>query len=318
MFEKELQRTGFRIFQRQSDLGEFQWNPEGECMPLEDLTSVDQITRFLNVDRRPDDLVNLDHIRLPFTFAQLPPDGEPRTFPYGHNEIAYLHVANQRGIDFSAMDFTFGGSTLNLLVNRDIISTRDFYATKVPGSNMILVAKRGVIMDYSEPGYQFERLVTGKAPEEVTYSSFGKLHTMLVGGRFNVLFCANIDAFTQGEPVEVTASNPRWWGSTTILQLISNGSPRLCHGKKWRGKVHAIQLRSMTSIARQAELDHERVEQLILDGMQDIYTQMQDAPDDGRVYKITVQGNSLQLVLLQEKGSVHILPPRNVVTKVLG
>ena len=73
----------------------------------------------------------------------------------------------------------------------------------------------------------------------------GDMHTMKIGKRWTVLFCAEVDAKDDdGSPVEVKASNPHYWGTKVMFQMISSGSSRLCHGEKSRGALTRVTSRA--------------------------------------------------------------------------
>ena len=59
------------------------------------------------------------------------------------------------------------------------------------------------------------------------------LHVMNVG-TYRVFFRAEVDAVNggDGDPVEVKASNPRYWGTRVMFQVISSGSTRLLSPQK--------------------------------------------------------------------------------------
>lgn len=113
-----------------------------------------------------------------------------------------------------------------------------FIAQRIPGTKSILIAKK---KDYEQNlgdfGFQFERHVTVGLMDTVDFSTVEHMHTMKIGKR-TVLFRAEVDAKDDdGSPVEVKASNPHYWGTKVMFQMISSGSSRLCHGEKSRGAL---------------------------------------------------------------------------------
>ena len=101
---------------------------------------------------------------------------------------------------------------------------------------------------------------------------------MKVGNKI-VFFRAEVDAVDEnGAAIEIKASNPRYWGTKVMFQMISSGSSKLCHGEKSRGTLTRVTLRSLTSVAVTAlEYSSARApENNILDGMEAIYKQVKD------------------------------------------
>eukprot|EP00977_Amphora_coffeiformis_P017865 scaffold5999_cov149-Amphora_coffeaeformis.AAC.2 len=250
LFEKELNEAGLTIFQPLTDLGCYQWSPKGGYKCLQDITSSQEVTKFIGSDaQQPRALVDISQLRVPVMFLTLSPDERENKFPFGQKLIASLHVASKRGISFENTDFVLGGSSLGLFANQDL-SDGLFCVTKLPNRKTVVVAKhKPYTQNFSHFGFQFERLVTGRSMKDSgNYSSYEHIHTMKVGD-YRVLFHAEVDAIYDSEPVELTASNPRHWGNTKVLQLICNGSPRLCHGVKHRGAIEAVQLHSLARLA---------------------------------------------------------------------
>ena len=97
----------------------------------------------------------------------------------------------------------------------------------------ILVAKKkDYAQNLADVGFQFERYVTGgDMMDTKTNTSVEHIHIMKVGER-TVLFRAEVDAIDgNGSALEVKASNPRYWGTKVMFQMISSGSSKLCQGK---------------------------------------------------------------------------------------
>ena len=125
---------------------------------------------------------------------------------------------------------------------------------RVPGKKTILLKRKEYTQNLADVGFRFERYVTGKLMSD----SGGPLefveHMHLVKvGKHKVLFHAEADALTlDGDPVEIKVSNPRYWGTKVMFQMISYGSTKLCHGEKYRGVLSRVTLRSLSSVARDA------------------------------------------------------------------
>ena len=235
-------------------------------------------------------------------------------YPYGQIDIGCLYVAaKHRGVDLNGIHFAFGGSTLEMLATKD--ATLPYITTRIPGTDCILVSKRQVYtQDLSDHGFQFERLVTGKSvPDEGEVEFVEHMHLMKVGD-YDVLFCAETDAIQHESPVEIKVSNPRYWGTKVMFQMISSGSTRLCHGEKSRGTVTRILMRNLSTVAKEA-LAYSSISQLqknITDGMEAIDSQLKH----NELRKISFYGGSLKLLPTSERASA-ILPPSDVVKSLI-
>ena len=116
---------------------------------------------------------------------------------------------------------------------------------RVPGFKCILIAKKkDYIQNLADVGFQFERYVTGGSMMDTSNNTTVEhLHLMKIGEK-TVLFRAEVDAVdTDGSPIEVKASNPRYWGTKVMFQMISSGSTKLCHGMKSRGVLTRVTLK---------------------------------------------------------------------------
>lgn len=136
------------------------------------------------------------------------------------------------------------------------------------------------------------------------------LHLMKIGEK-TVLFRAEVDAVdTDGSPIEVKASNPRYWGTKVMFQMISSGSTKLCHGEKSRGVLTRVTLKKLSSVAMDA-LEYANVSSLqknILKGMDEIQSQVKD----DETYKVSFTGGSLRLVPASTR-IYTMFPPDHIV-----
>jgi hypothetical protein len=220
-FKDELKKTGFKIFTPHSELGYFSWKPPGPYTNLSSIATTKRITDNLKLDEKPKELVRTSCLRLPQAFETLPPQEHVNKFPDGHYEIAGLHVASQhRRVNMDEVDFAFGGSTLEMLARKDASSP--YMVTRMSHTGTILVVKcKECVQNYADFGFQFERLVTGQSFSDRSEVEFVEhLHLMQVGTH-RVLFQAETDAMHDGEPIEVKASNPRYWGTKVMFQMIN-------------------------------------------------------------------------------------------------
>lgn len=318
-YKEELARTQFRIFTPISDKGFFTWTPKGPQKSLDKVASTEEIQSCIQTSGMPPKLVPLSRLSLPQAFRTLPPDKKDNTFPYGQLDIAALHVAaKHRGVKWTDIDFAFGGSTLEMLANQD--ATGPFLATVVPGTTTIMVVKRkSYFHDRSEIGFQFERLVTGQAMDAADSWEFTEhLHVMKVG-EYQVLFRAEADAIKQpgSASVEVKASNPQYWGTRVMFQMISNGSPDLCHGVKGRGQLRQINMRSLSNVTADALREHDvcSLEENILNGMKSLKDQMENAKAN-QVFKVSFSGGSLKLQPTR-RDEFALLPAEDIVKELI-
>ena len=164
VLQQEIDRAGFRIFECLSDHGYFSWNPPrgAAYMNLGSLTNSIVFTKYLDLNGKPDKLVNPSSIRTPKAFLSgLPADEHENRCPSGKQDAVTLHVASRhRGIDFEEIDFAFGGSTLEMLATCD--ASDPYMVTRIAGTNTIYVVKnKEYVCDLSGFGFQFERLMTG-------------------------------------------------------------------------------------------------------------------------------------------------------------
>lgn len=320
--QRELDSIGFRIFECLSDKGFFAWNPphQVEYKNLSSITeSKELMLSYLDLEGKPDELVDPRSVRTPISFATLPPHETKNRFPHGNLEIICFYVAARyRNVDFEKIDFVFGGSTLEMLATCD--ASDPYMVTIVPGTNSILVLKnKDYTKNASDVGFQFERLMTGSSKEDLPSlaSSVEHLRVMNVGS-YRVLFRAETDAILNGSPIEIKASNPRYWGSKVMFQMISSGSTELCHGKKDRGKVTSVSTQSLKQVAKTACKGRGALQTLegnIVGGMDNMFAQLKEA-SPGEVFKITIQGGSLKLLPTRGR-SADVLPPADIIKELL-
>ena len=140
------------------------------------------------------------------------------------------------------------------------------------------------------------------------------LHIMKIGDK-TVLFRAEVDASdAEGSTVEVKASNPRYWGTKVMFQMISSGSSTLCHGEKSRGVLTRVTLKSLSRVAGDA-LEYANTSSLqknILQGMKSIHSQLKD---DGN-YRVHFSGGVLKLVPASNR-TASLFPPDHIVERLI-
>ena len=139
------------------------------------------------------------------------------------------------------------------------------------------------------------------------------IHMMKIEEK-TVLFRAEVDAAdADGSLVEVKASNPHFWGTKVMFQMISSGSSKLCHGEKSREKsgrwwLDQITLRSLSSISKKALVgfDIKTLETNIVESMKAIQSQLKG---DGTHEVSFSKGGSLSL----QASAIDLLPPDDIV-----
>lgn len=325
-FLKELDKTDFTIFTPLSDHGFFLWKPppvasSASHTSLADINDSKSIVQYIHwKNAEPPSLVPPSRLSLPRSFVYGLKVAEYKNmYPYGQYHIASLHVASRhRNVDLDAVDFVFGGSTLNMLAQRDQESP--YMVTRIPGTKkaLLVVKNKMYTQNKGDFGFQFERLVTGQpmdvVPDEVEFVEH--LHLMQVG-KYRVLFMADTDAVDDsGEPVEVTASNPYHWGTTKIFQTISNGCPKLCQGEKDRSKrLVQVKMVSLSTLARDAlkSASRSNLEKNILEGMVALQKGMADA-EENSAFLIKFGSGGLKV---EKSTSTSLLPSASIVKELI-
>ena len=323
-FQAELRKAKFTIFTPLADYGYFGWKPDDKMSKrLSDVRMSNEILDRIDLYWKPPKLVPISELRFPQKFlSNLSSEKYSSLYPYGQYYVASLHVATcHRGVSLKEIDFVFGGSTLQMLARQD--ASGPYMVTRIPSAeNTILVAKCGeYIQDFSNIGYQFERLVTGFAMDRPSsgVEFLEHLQTMRIDDKYNVLFCAEADAIDDnGDPVEVKASNPRYWGTKTMFQMISNGCPTLCHGVKDRGKLSRVSIRRLSSVSDDALVDtnYKRLQDNIVTGMNALKYQMVDKKA-GEVYSISFDEQGALKLIPSKTSSSVLLPATNLVEELL-
>lgn len=322
-----LDRSGFRIFEAVQDKGFFSWNPPHKVtyQTLAFMKSVDELNlKYIDLKGKPNELVNIKSIRTPISFLNyLAPHETQNKFPHGSIDIICLHVAARyRKVDFTKIDFAFGGSTLEMLANND--NSEPFVATVIPkqGTKVILIIKRkDYVMNTSDVGFQFERLVTGQRMDDMPSisTSVEHLHIMNVSS-YRVFFRAETDAVDpkNGAPIEIKSSNPRYWGTKTMFQMISSGSTKLCHGRKSRGALTEVDLTSLDEVSRSALClsNTDRLEKNIVKNMKAL-SELLAKEEPGDVFKVFFDRDGNLELIPSKSRSAAVLPPRDIVEELM-
>lgn len=321
LFINQLKKTGLSIFKPVLDVGYFTWLPYGPYLGLPFVLSAEQITDKIEYDGKPKRLIDVKSLKddFPIPFHSLEPQKIDNRFPYSRYEIAGLHVASQhRGVEMDEIHFCFGGSTLELLARREVTDpNQKYYVTRVPHSNAIIIINgKEYTADRSHFGYQFERLMTGGRMEDKDDLQFSEHMQVMMIGPYRVLFQAECDALYKEAPVEIKSSHPKYWGTKVMFQMISSGSPYLCQGIKFRGKLSKVNLIPLEAVAKAAfvEEDITVLEQNIIDNMTDLQIKMSNA-EEGASYSVSFQNQKIHLELAKTRRAA-VLPPIEIVREL--
>lgn len=317
-FQAEIQATSFSIFEPVADLGYFGWKPNHPYKTLANVTAREMI-ESIQLAVTPNKVISPNEINcmLPMHFETLSPQAIICKYPNNHYDLASLHVAlKHRNID--TVDFFFGGSTLEILAQRAIPHDSQYLATKVPGTDIIMVHKhKEYVQDYSNIGFQFERLVTGKTfRDRHREHHVEHMQLMKVAG-YRVLFSAEMDAADDsGNPVEIKVSNPMYWGTKTMFQMISNGSSNLIVGTKSYGALYSVNMEDLSTVAMTTLVgtNVRMLESNIRDGLEALNRQS-GCFNDGKIFEISFD-NDLQLSPFSGDKNV-LLPANEVVEEML-
>ena len=249
-------------------------------------------------------------------FMTLPPDEYNHIFPHASGRIVPLHIATKKlGLDLNEIDFLFGGSTLNVFAERCIPRDGDTKIMAQKYRNVIMVFKHKTYkMDYNAIGYQFERLVTGKQVQqrhETTHHE--RLSLWRINGH-NVMFCAEIDAIDhEGIPVEIKASNPRYFGMKVMFQMISSGSETLVMSERRGNRLDRIKKKSIKDMMEQhSEEELNLAQGNILQCLKILKKELENT--HGEPYEINFDYNGKMGIL---PGRISILPEDNLLSELI-
>lgn len=185
----------------------------------------------------------------------------------------------------------------------------------VPGTEIIMVFKlKDYVQDYSFLGFQLERYITGSSFEDLHDTDLVEHVQLMDIDGHRVLFAAEIDAMDEnGDPVQVKGSDPFYWGTKVLLQMISSGSVNMCHGSRKQQKLVKVKLMTLQQIAQKAFSKRKSIatlERNIINGLLALKeAAYQQQIEDGKVYEI-VFTQSRKMELRPSKESIHRLFPK--------
>eukprot|EP00122_Pirum_gemmata_P018663 Pgem_evm2s17484 len=133
-------------------------------------------------------------------------------------------------------------------------------------------------------------------------------------------------------PVETKANNPKYWGSTLGLQMVSSTSGKLIHGNKIRGSkryggcqftLTEVDSYSLSDIMQRGISDGvhwSNVEKNILKGMRSLKKAFKNVENENlsEVFQMVFRGENLELRKMnapynKTENWEQVLPPANVV-----
>ena len=106
------------------------------------------------------------------------------------------------------------------------------------------------------------------------------MQILQIGSKFKVLLSADVDAIDDAiDLIEIKASNPRYWGTKVMLQMINYGSPSICCGIKGENNLLTdITMQSQSEVAADGLRYRicNMLERNIVDGMRALQDLMVD------------------------------------------
>ena len=289
-FNKVVQRF-LPQFEKEVELGYYSFIPEGPYKKVAQVTAQD-ILSAVRIGSHPRKIRLGSFFNSKCFIPLLPGDAQPpgqkfdNLFPFDPGVVVPMHVAMQRsGFDLlsptltagnsasdnrtsakdkeseASLNFVLGGgSILDMLDTRQIQAGAKFLVQR--HRNLLFVKKHELFQqDYTDPGFQFERLVCGYESDEGEgdkrkrvleclaekndTTRFSRIQVLRIGGH-RCLTSAECDAVTAlppphglagaVSPVELKISDPRYWQRKVALQMVSSGSLDLVHGIKRKFK----------------------------------------------------------------------------------
>lgn len=302
--------------------------------------TAEEIRAFTVSDVKPRRLIQqVDKLRLPIQFqSNLPKQGVVTKFPYGNIGVAALYHAKKKRCDLEALDFYCGGSALEVLSaerKTGRTKTAPYLIMKVPGTNIITLRYNiNIFQDYTVPGFQFERLLTGQPLDHCHDDNVSTLteHVQLLtiyggagaGGdssiKFRVLMSAEVDAVNDnGDPVEIKLLKTRTYGGSKVFfQMIGSGSRTLYKGKHEDGVLTSVQVLELEDMAERFadNVDVGLRQGNLIRNMERIkeWDRLGNF-DNGQVYRIDFNPQ-MEFVRVQQKQS--LFPTEAVTKEVLG
>jgi hypothetical protein len=308
--------------------------PDACYRRLSEVASPQEILGQVVMDGSPDRIpLDPSAMTMPAAFPLLlEPSRHKNQYPFGQTGAAALWVAGQRGLCLDVVDFFLGGSVLGMLATQSTLDAETdrhvYYGARVPGlAKAIMVTKRKeYVQDRSLPGFQFERLVLGKPPNErdPEWASHFHLHLLKIGA-YKVLVTSEIDAATGAgdDPVEVKFNSPYKWNVPMVFQLVSGGMAEFVHGDRRTRVIRSVSLSSLVAHATGREgTSVQQLESNILRGLAHLDAALSSL-EVGTDYQVLLDATTRDWravsVPVELRGpSRALLPPARAVRQLLG
>lgn len=319
-----LTKAGFSRLQFQAGLGFFTWQPPLVRFRYKSIAkaTAEEIRSYTKSDVAPSCVVSVGDVRLPVRFQSgLPRQVVVQKYPYANIAVASLFHAKSR-CNLDELDFFLGCSALQILSAENKSGKKDrapYLVQKVPGTNMIAI--RYCLMfgqDYSVPGFQFERLMTGKRVTDLHDIGLTEHVQLVKVGSFRAIMSAEVDAVDRdGNPVEIKLIKKSGHGGIkTFFQMVGSGSLTLRKGRNDGGMLTRVSDLHLEDIAaRVAEYnDAAALESKVICNLERIKEwDRQGCFDHGKVYRIDFNPH-MEIHPVQQS----LFPPQVVVKEVLG
>mmetsp|Transcript_5061 Transcript_5061/g.9629 ORF Transcript_5061/g.9629 Transcript_5061/m.9629 type:complete len:366 (+) Transcript_5061:77-1174(+) len=324
----------FPEFIREKDIGFLIWDPGSnsntKVKPFAAVNAKDILERLNNNDSKDATVssilakmslnnspptINYDQVRFPVAIRNnLPRQEFPNSFPNDPGYIVPLFAATKKGLPLSDIDFVLGGSALEFLAHRRVEEGTRYLVQRM--HNVIfLVKSKAYVANYADPGFQFERLVTGGKLED-KHSPLKHEHLQVMKiGRNAVLFSAEVDAVDDaGDCVEIKSGNPRYFGTKVMFQMISSGAQTLVQGEK-RGSVFTgVRNRSISDMCREhPRSELQRMQASIIKTLNEL-KEMASKISDELPSELVFSGNAIAFRVV--RSNVSILPPKGAIEEL--
>jgi hypothetical protein len=182
------------------------------------------------------------------------------------------------------------------------------------------------VQDRSLPGFQFERLVLGKPPNErdPDWASHFHLHLLKIGA-YKVLVTSEIDAATGDgdDPVEVKFNTPYKWNVPMVFQLVSGGMAEFVHGDRKTRVIRSVSLSSLVPHATGREgTSVQQLESNILRGLARLDAALSSL-EEGTDCQVLLDATTRDLCAVPVPAELRepsraLLPPARAVRQLLG
>jgi hypothetical protein len=240
--------------------------------------------------------------------------------PFDPGYVVSAFVAKSKGVDLSTISFVLAGSALNFLSRTDPDPSKRYIVQR--HCNMMFVAKhKNYKQDYSAPGFQFERLVTGGQFND-KHDTIAHEHLQVVTvGAHRILFSAEVDAAETLQDgtlsfVEIKSSNATDLKNKVALQMVSNSSLSVVQGTKQNSALVGIEKRRLADVFDAGTTSWKAAESHILAGLSQL-SYLSHTMKAGKAYEI-ISCRGGELKILPKTNMPKILPGIEVVEKLLG